>query len=81
MPKPKPAPKGAPPHDYYGKKRADAVGSSRMGELRYEDEAPKMGMGDARLIEHKARVAADYARRGARYRLRHARRQGQGKQA
>ncbi len=43
--------KGAEPSDFYGKKIADAIGSSRMGER--EDRNLKMGIGDVRREERK----------------------------
>lgn len=42
--------KGAEPSDFYGKRIADSIGSSRMGE---RDRNLKMGMGDVRREERK----------------------------
>ena len=73
------AARSAPPHDFYGKRRADAVKSSRMGELRSE-EAQKMGMGDVRKEEYDMAVEKAYAKVRAKNKLKFARARGEGKQ-
>lgn len=47
-----PTNKGAEPGDFFGKRYADAVGSSRMGEINKADR-PVTGVGEVRREERK----------------------------